>query len=57
MAGLPKIKAEEVKIDDDTEVGKIHDDLAVSESEDEGGDNLNSSGQIQEEDDGGELWF
>lgn len=49
MAGLPK---EEVKV----ESNKIQDDLAVSESEDEGG-NVNASGHILDDDDGGELWF
>lgn len=55
MAGLPKMKPEEIKLEDD--VGKIHDDLAVSESDEEG-TSLNTSGQpLPDDDDGGELWF
>lgn len=52
MAGLPK----KVEPEQDRDEGKIQDDLAVSESEDEG-TNVNNSGQMMEEDDGGELWF
>lgn len=63
MAGLPMCKNEAVKQNismDDGDTGiKIHDDLAVSESEDEGA-NMQSSEtqqQMQEDDDGGDLWF
>lgn len=42
---------------EDSDVGiKIHDDLAVSESEDEGLMN-DQQQQMQEDDDGGDLWF
>ncbi|CAH1372514.1 unnamed protein product [Tenebrio molitor] len=61
MSGLPMhSNKDEIKIDEhvlqpqDTEL-KIHDDLAVSESEDEG-QNVNDV-PVQEEDDGGDLWF
>ncbi|VEN63707.1 unnamed protein product [Callosobruchus maculatus] len=55
MSGLPLRKTEvEQEEDRDHEV-KIHDDLAVSESEDEGANAQHE--QPQEEDDGGELWF
>ncbi|KAJ8919713.1 hypothetical protein NQ315_006241 [Exocentrus adspersus] len=53
MSGLPlrKVDAHE----QDTDNMKIQDDLAVSESEDEG---VNASQEaMQEEDDGGDLWF
>lgn len=56
MAGLPQMQSQEVKLEDD-EIGKIHDDLAVSESEDEGANDESGGQQLQEEDDGGELWF
>lgn len=60
MSGLPMHKEEDIKIDESVlqpqdSAMKIHDDLAVSESEDEG---QNVTGmQVQEEDDGGDLWF
>lgn len=50
MSGLPKLKAEEVTLVD--AVGKIDDDLAVSESDEE-----NNTMHVGEEDDPGELWF
>ncbi|RZC33764.1 transcription initiation factor TFIID subunit 1, partial [Asbolus verrucosus] len=59
MSGLP-MHNKEIKMDAtvlqpaDTRM-KIHDDLAVSESEDEG-PNVNDV-PVQEEDDGGDLWF
>lgn len=53
MAGLPKKEPLEQHLQDE---GKIQDDLAVSESEDEGA-NLNNSGQMMEDDDPGALWF
>lgn len=61
MAGLPmSSKNEGLKMEvnvDDHDVGiKIHDDLAVSESEDEGSMN-DQQQQMQEDDDGGDLWF
>lgn len=61
MAGLPMCKPELVKEDitiDEHHVG-IHDDLAVSESEDEGTDThlTEMQQQMQDEDDGGDLWF
>lgn len=60
MAGLPMSKNNEgLKMEmsvEDSDVGiKIHDDLAVSESEDEG--LMHDQHQMQEEDDGGDLWF
>lgn len=61
MAGLPMAtKHEDLTVMDvtveDSDVGiKIHDDLAVSESEDEG--SMGQHPQIQEEDDAGDLWF
>ncbi|KAG5898078.1 hypothetical protein JTB14_001783 [Gonioctena quinquepunctata] len=52
MSGLPLRKVEDFQ--QETEM-KIHDDLAVSESEDEG-TNVHQE-NVQEEDDGGDLWF
>lgn len=62
MAGLPMhSKEDDVKIGptilQDVDTGmKIDDDLAVSESEDEGANNVNQF-PVHEEDDGGDLWF
>lgn len=64
MAGLPRAKIEDVKqegfITPEPEV-KIHDDLAVSESDDEGllpiEQQTANQHQLNEEDDGGDLWF
>lgn len=60
MAGLPMSKTEDLKMDvtvEEHDVGiKIHDDLAVSESEDEASVN-DQQQMMQEEDDGGDLWF
>lgn len=65
MAGLPMssvsvTKHEDLKMDmsvEEHDVGiKIHDDLAVSESEGEGSMN-DPHQQMQDEDDGGDLWF
>lgn len=57
MVGLPK--SEVLHIKPDPEEMKIHDDLAVSESEEECNTNQQSSSHqiIHEEDDGGDLWF
>ncbi|XP_074028237.1 TATA-box binding protein associated factor 1 isoform X1 [Leptinotarsa decemlineata] len=52
MSGLPLRKVEDLH--HDTEM-KIHDDLAVSESEDEGA-NIPQE-PVQEDDDAGDLWF
>lgn len=69
MAGLPMssvsvTKHDELKMDmsaEEHDVGiKIHDDLAVSESEGEGdgeGSMNDPHQQVQDEDDGGDLWF
>ncbi|XP_025829249.1 transcription initiation factor TFIID subunit 1 [Agrilus planipennis] len=63
MGGLPlrkteEVKMEEPKMEEEERVAKIHDDLAVSESDDEGA-NISTSitGQGQDEDDAGDLWF
>lgn len=59
MAGLPKKelkREEEDEEEHDRDEGKIQDDLAVSESDDEG-TNPNNSGQMMEDDDPGALWF
>ncbi|KAJ8968630.1 hypothetical protein NQ317_014756 [Molorchus minor] len=65
MSGLPLRKVDEPILPDEPSTNtntytdmKIHDDLAVSESEDEGV-NISHSQElsIQEEDDGGDLWF
>lgn len=48
MSGLPLRKVEDADM-------KIQDDLAVSESEDEGASVPQET--MQEEDDGGDLWF
>lgn len=52
MAGLPKKEP----LPEQGDEGKIQEDLAVSESEDEG-TNANNVMQMMEEDEGGELWF
>lgn len=63
MSGLPMCKTEDdhkenVSMSDADGGIKIHDDLAVSESDDEGGNNMNTTDSQQEhEDDGGDLWF
>lgn len=63
MSGLPLCKPEAIKENievNEHDVGiKIHDDLAVSESEDEehNANIVDSQQQMQEEEDGGELWF
>lgn len=61
MSGLPLCKPEAVKENlDEHDVGiKIHDDLEVSESEDEenSANVAETQQQVQEEEDGGELWF
>ncbi|CAH1113327.1 unnamed protein product [Psylliodes chrysocephalus] len=63
MSGLPLRKVDDNMINDSQEVTtltemKIHDDLAVSESEDEG---TNAHQEVhenmQEDDDAGDLWF
>lgn len=53
--GLPKLKEEELHI----KLDPIHDDLAVSESEEECTLMQQSSSHqiMHEEDDGGDLWF
>lgn len=53
MAGLPKKEPELQEHEQDE--GKIQDDLAVSESDDECTNPNNT--QLMEEDEGGELWF
>lgn len=54
MAGLPKLKEEVLDIKPE----KIHDDLAVSESEEECAPVQQSSHHLMnEEDDAGDLWF
>lgn len=53
MAGLPKKEPTE---EHDPDEGKIQDDLAVSESDDEG-TNQNNTGHMMEDDDPGALWF
>ncbi|XP_063911046.1 transcription initiation factor TFIID subunit 1 isoform X2 [Zophobas morio] len=60
MSGLPLHNKDDIKIDETVLQGqdsgmKIHDDLAVSDSEDEGPNVTDVP--IQEEDDGGDLWF
>ncbi|KAK4872343.1 hypothetical protein RN001_014372 [Aquatica leii] len=67
MSGLPRIKTEgdveDLTIEEhDVKTIKIHDDLAVSESDDEGGNILMSNvqtQQMQDDDDvgDGDLWF
>ncbi|KAJ8966592.1 hypothetical protein NQ314_003444 [Rhamnusium bicolor] len=52
MSGLPLHKVDDPSRETNI---KIHDDLAVSESEDEGASV--PQGSLQEEDDGGDLWF
>ncbi|XP_050517356.1 transcription initiation factor TFIID subunit 1 isoform X2 [Diabrotica virgifera virgifera] len=57
MSGLPLRKVEESELQQENAM-KIHDDLAVSESEDEG-TNAPQENQdnMQEDDDAGDLWF
>lgn len=58
MAGLPKNRVfeDDIKVGN-TDIGlKIQDDLAVSESEDEGPHAKNAQ-QIQDDDDVGDVWF
>lgn len=64
MAGLPMSKNEDLKMSaapmEDHDVGiKIHDDLAMSESDEEASmqDHHQQQQQMQEDDDGGDLWF
>ncbi|GJQ86655.1 Taf1, partial [Trypoxylus dichotomus] len=58
MAGLPKNRVfEDDMKTPNTDIGlKIQDDLAVSESEDEGSHSKNAQ-QIQDDDDVGDVWF
>lgn len=58
MAGLPKNRVFEDDIKPShSDIGlKIQDDLAVSESEDEGSHSKNNQ-QIQDDDDVGDVWF
>lgn len=53
MTGLPR-KQEAVPVDPQDSGMKIHDDLAVSESEDEG---MNVSQETSQEEEEGEVWF
>lgn len=62
MAGLPMSKNNdgmkmEVNVEDSDAGIKIHDDLAVSESDDESMMGDQQQQQMQEDDDGGEVWF
>lgn len=62
MAGLPRAKTDDdLKQDLGIPEAKIHDDLAVSESDDEGLTPIEQVSATQhtmpEEDDGGDLWF
>lgn len=56
MSGLPLRKNDEMSPENQYSEMKIQDDLAVSESEDEDVNNAPPE-SMQEEDDGGELWF
>lgn len=58
MAGLPKNRSfdEDIKPSHADISLKIQDDLAVSESEDEGS-HSKSTQQIQDDDDVGDVWF
>uniref|UniRef100_A0A6P7FJW6 Transcription initiation factor TFIID subunit 1 n=1 Tax=Diabrotica virgifera virgifera TaxID=50390 RepID=A0A6P7FJW6_DIAVI len=57
MSGLPLRKVEESELQQENAM-KIHDDLAVSESEDEGTNApQETQDNMQEDDDAGDLWF